>query len=419
MRFSIPRPLSVALALLALAGFGSRLTAATVDDSYTLNLPLSSTVVLPNWLGQPVIPAGTFASMDRPLTAPAINDSLLVTIIFQEKEGGFLRLTWKNAEGEQLLTSNFYEGVDMANKRSLLIPSSVVRDMGTLSLQCGDTSLDVQKIHFEWLQGSAALVSPEQTDQVVVSRLGSVAKASTLDGQPAGVPVSDIDGDLITVPISNSPERIEQGVQFSLQLEGSPKAARLSFQESGLPWGQHLVVWLNQQRAATVSPVVPDLEETGFAAPPDATQPFIGWREVSAYLPVSLMKAGLNTLQISTESDTDSADTSDADATSTLPLAVNNLSCQFDYTAAVAATSTAPTTAAAATVSPTNAVTATPASTAAPTAPVTDSPATPAETTPAPAAPDATTTKPTPSSPSPSTTPKAASIPDFLNTTVP
>ena len=376
-----------------------RVEASTGVDVFTLNLPAQAAQVTPVWLGHPVLTVGTFATLDLPLTAPEINESLLVTIVFQEKPGGFLRLAWRNADGEQLLSSNFYEGVGMANKRTLLIPSSIIQDMGTLSLQSGQASLDVSQIRFEWLEGGVALVAPGQTDQTVVTQLGTVAKASTLDGQPATVPVADVDGNLITVPITNSPQHIEQGVEFSLQLDGTPKAARLTLQESGLPWSQHLVIWVNQQRAATASPIVPDLEEAGFATPPDALKPFIGWRDVTAYLPVALMKAGINTLQISAESDTVPADgTGDDDAMSQQPLAVNNLSCQFDYTslptAAVTAASPAPTI---------------PPAVIAPASTVPEAPSLSSElkTGDAPAAPTTT-----PAS-------KPVSTPDYLNTTVP
>ena len=336
MSLAFSHALRVALLCFAFCVAGPRLRASTPDTSYTLNLPVQADQATPVWLGHPLASTGTFASLDLPVTAPEINESLLVTIVFEEKPGGFLRLTWKNAEGEQLLSGNFYEGVGMANKRTLLIPSSIVQDMGTLSIQTGQATLDVSQIRFEWLEGGVALVSSEQTDQTVVPRLGATMKAETLDGQPAGVPVADIDGNLITVPITNSPQHIEQGVEFSLQLAGTPKAARLTLQESGLPWGRHLVIWVNQQRAGTASPVVPDLEEAGYASPPDAAKPFIGWRDVSVYLPVTLMKTGLNTLQISTEADNAPADgtTDDDTGASQQPLAVNNLACQFDYTAA-------------------------------------------------------------------------------------
>jgi hypothetical protein len=316
------------LLALFVAAAGPVWAAAAPPLSYTLELPLPADLATPEWLGHPTVPAGTFASLDLPLIAPAGGDSLLVTITFQEKEGGFLRLTWKGAQGEQVLSSNFYEGVAMDSQRTLLVPASVVQGSGTLSLQCGDTVLDIQKIHLEWLEERASLISPEKPDEEVVSSLGHATDVSTLDGQPPAAISPSLDGSMVTVPISSIPQRIEQGVQFSLQLDAPPRAARISFEESGLPWSRHLVLWINQQRAGTITPAVPDLEDTGFASSSD--QPYVGWRPASIYLPVALMKTGLNTLQLSVENDTDSASNNE-EITSSQPLAVNHLLCQFDY----------------------------------------------------------------------------------------
>jgi hypothetical protein len=207
--------------------------ASSKADFYTLELPIEANVATPVWLGHPETPAGSFASLDLPLTVPDSGDSLLITIFFQEKDGGFLRLSWKNAAGEQVLSSNFYEGVSgMSNQRSLLVPSSVMAGGGTLILQCGDPVLDVQKIHFEWLENQAALVSPEQADLQVISGLGKRSDATWLDGQPAGSASPSLDGSLVTVPLVNAPQRIEQGVEFNLQLDGVPHAARISFSGS-------------------------------------------------------------------------------------------------------------------------------------------------------------------------------------------
>jgi hypothetical protein len=128
------------------------------------------------------------------------------------------------------------------------------------------------------------------------------------------------------VPVTSAPQRIEQGVEFTLQLNASPRAARLSFDESGLPWGSHLVVWINQQRAGTVTPEVPDLSDVGFPAA-DSTA-YVGWRHGSIYLPVAVLRTGLNSLQLAVENDVGD---NPGDDNPNSPLAVNHLVCQFNY----------------------------------------------------------------------------------------
>jgi hypothetical protein len=129
---------------------------------------------------------------------------------------------------------------------------------------------------------------------------------------------------------ASAPQRIEQGVEFSLQLDGVPHAARISFTESGLPWTQHFVLWINQQRAGLITPSVPDLQDAGFTSA--AAQPHVGWREGPIYLPVALLKTGLNSVQLSVENDDPAAGSPDGDdAGSNQPLAVNHLIAQFDF----------------------------------------------------------------------------------------
>jgi hypothetical protein len=82
---------------------------------------------------------------------------------------------------------------------------------------------------------------------------------------------------------------------------------------------------VNQQRAGAITPAVPDLADPGFSS--DSAKPYTGWRGGSVYLPVALLKKGLNALQFSIENDID-ATASDTNA----PLAVRHLAGQFDYT---------------------------------------------------------------------------------------
>jgi hypothetical protein len=362
MHSLVEKPFRVSIFALVWA-LGSAVQASPTTNSYSLDLPAKANLATPVWMGHPETPAGNFASLNLPLTVPESGDSLLVTIFFQEKEGGFLRITWIGTAGEQVLSSNFYEGVGMNNQRTLLIPADVVAGSGTLCLQCGDTVLDVQRMHLEWLENRTALVSSEQPDQEVVSRLGKASGASSLDGQPPAADSASLEGSLVTVPIAVAPQRIEQGVEFNLQIDGVPKAARISFAESGLAWGQHLVLWINQQRGGIITPSVPDLRDAGFLS--DPTQPYVGWRDGSIYMPVTLLKTGLNSVQLSAENDDPAAaaDSSTDDLSSNQPLAVNHLVCQFNYgqipdaTATPAASSTPDVTSA-----PAPAATATPAS---------------------------------------------------------
>jgi hypothetical protein len=315
--------------LFALSG----LRAADLPPPVTLDLPLAANQATPAWLGHPETPATAFAMLDLPILTPDPNASLLVTVFFQEKQGGFLRVAWMGTQGAQLLSDNFYEGTGMSNQRSLLISAATLVGDGTLTFQCGDSSLGIQRIKLEWLENKTALVSPDVQDGVVVPATGPTLLAQSLNGQPAQTAPGAWQGQLVSVPLTDQPVRIEQGVDFSVDLDTVPGVARLALQEAGLPLGKHLVVWINQERAGTITPAVPDLIDDGFITGTDASISYVGWRDGSFYAPVSFLKAGVNTVQFSVEDEV--ADPTgaapDSDAATELPLALKNIVLQLNY----------------------------------------------------------------------------------------
>jgi hypothetical protein len=267
---------------------------------FGFDVPPAVDLATPPWLGQPVITPGSFATLGLPIAPPDAVRVLLVTVVFTETAGSFLRITWTAGDGSaQVLSGNFYEGIAMGNRRMLLIPAEVMKGLrGTLSLQAGGSALDIQHVELEWLDQRSELVSSTQPDLLVTPALGPTQPAATLDGQPAQDVPASWQGRVVNLPLTSIPQRVEDGVDFNLQIDDVPARARLVFNEAGLPWGKHLVVWVNGQRAGTVTPAVPDLRVTGLG---DA--PYAGWREGSLYLPGSLFKPGVAALQFSVEDD--------------------------------------------------------------------------------------------------------------------
>lgn len=309
--------------------------------SYTLDLPFSPGTATPTWLGQPQFPATTFATLNVPIQPPDATSVLLITVFFQEKPDGFLRVNWQGAQGAQVLSDNFYEGIGMNNQRSLLIPPDAMQGPGAITFQCGDSALGIQRIRFQWLQNQASLVSPEIQDTLVTPSLGATQPAQALNGQP---PLADSPfwkRHLVIVPITTAPERIEQGVEFSVQIDDVPASGRLALKENGLPWGKRLAVWINQQRVGTITPQVPDLLDDGFLDDPSSPGVYIGWREGTMYVPVSSLKTGVNAIQFAAEDDPDPTPEATANPSPAvlLPLALKDVVLQLNYHAATSTTS--------------------------------------------------------------------------------
>jgi hypothetical protein len=298
----------------------------------TLDFPIPANKALPAWLGQPEIPPTTFATLNLPVLTPDTTASLLVTVYFQEKQDGFIRVIWQGTQGAQLLSDNFYEDIGMANQRSLLISPAMLVGDGILTFQCGDSTLGIQRIKLEWLENKNGLVSPGVHDLLVTPSTGPTQLAQSLNGQANPTGPGAWQNQLVTVPLTDQALRIEQGVEFSVQLDNVPGSARLSLKEAGLPLGKHLVVWINQQRAGTITPAVPDLLDDGFLTDVNASTSYVGWRDGSFYVPVSLLKAGINTVQFSGEDDAAlTLGNAIASSDTEPPLAMKDIGLQLNY----------------------------------------------------------------------------------------
>ena len=318
--------------LLFLVLTGPLLGAVNDPPVFVLDLPFQNNQATPAWLGHPATPPGSFAALNLPITPQDEQGSLLVTLYFHEKEGGFLRLTWQGTNGASVLSDNFYEGIGMDNQRSLLIPAQTLLGGGTLGLQCGDVALGVKRIKLEWLCNRDALVSPQILDTLVTPATGPTQPAHVLDGQPNQAEPAAWHDQIVTVPITDAPERIEEGVEFNVQLDQVPHAARLALKEAGLGWQQHLVVWVNQRRSGTVTPAVPNLLDHAFLADAATGDTYVGWRDGAFYVPVSFLKQGVNTVQFSVEDDTATGTTAPVPAPLVpVPLAVKEVALQLDY----------------------------------------------------------------------------------------
>ena len=325
------------LAAWAAVFFSTALAVARADElpgPLTLNFPVAANMATPAWLGHPKIPIDTLATLELPITPPDANAALLVTVYFTETDHGFLRINWKPDTGTPVaLASNFYENIDMANSRSLLIPPSTLGTGGTLVLQGTETGFGVQRIEFEWLQSRQDLVSPNTSAMLVTTSDGKTVPAETVNGQPEAAVTGTWTGDIVTVPISTDPVRIEQGVEFSVQLDKVPTTARLILKETGLSLRQHMVVWINEVRAGMITPIVPGLGDAGFFTDTSSATNYVGWRNGSFYVPVSMLQAGANTVQFSPEDEVPPPHPNLPTGPGNDPLAVKDVALQMNYAA--------------------------------------------------------------------------------------
>jgi len=320
-----------AIVVLLLIWAGVSAYALDEPVSFTFDLPFPDNQATPVWLGHPAMAAGTFATLNLPITPPDPQASLVVTLYFTEKQDGFLRASWIGSQAAEVLSENLYEGIAMQNQRSLLILPNTMDGAGTLSFQSSSDTLGVERIKLEWVENQPSLVSPHIQDMLVTPESDITQKLQDLNGQANGTQAFTWKNSAVTVLITDTPQRVEAGVEFNAELEQVPQAARIVLKEDGLPFGQRIVVWINQQRAGTITPTVPDLTSEGYGADPNSPSSYVGWRDGSLFVPVSFLKVGVNAVQFSTESDSDGTNDQSTVVSAPAPLALKDVFLQLNY----------------------------------------------------------------------------------------
>jgi hypothetical protein len=297
--------------------------AADSDRAFTLDLtPGADQQSLPPWMtGEPVAAPATHATISFPIRPPQDDSDLAVTFYFTETPGGFLRVYWAGTTDSEMLTDNLYEGISMPNQRTLLIKRSTLSSAGTLNIQSSEPSLNISRIHWEWVDPATVSLAAPAKQTALVNASGAAIPDGEVNGAPQ-LPKSDkIGSSVVTATVTDKPQRIEAGVEFIGTLEQRPQYARLEVKMAGVPIGKPVQLLLNGAAAGDVALEVPEIEDPGYQAASGSTPPaYIGWRKGVLYLQPGLLNTGDNRFQFVIK---------DSDASA--PLAVKDFILQLKY----------------------------------------------------------------------------------------
>lgn len=307
------------------------------DRGFTFDLGQpGQTQVLPSWMaGQPSASPAMHASIDFPIVPPADNSDLAVTFYFNETAGGFLRVYWAGAQAGEMLCENLFEGIGMPNQRTLLIKRSTLSSPGTLTVQSSENTLNLFRVHFEWVQPASVDLSDSSGQTALVDANGTAVASGDVNGAPILPPQDRVQQSSVTAVLIEKPERIETGVEFVATVQAVPLYARMEVQVSGVPIDKRLVLWVNGTMAGEVAIDVPPLTDPGYQNSATGGLPiYVGWRKGVIFLPANLLKVGDNQFQFGEK------DVMPAPGAS--PLAVKNLVIQLNYSNVAPDTQAAP-----------------------------------------------------------------------------
>jgi hypothetical protein len=338
--FSARRKMSMSFSrtLLGLVLLGLSTLVATAGNTFVLNIP--NTADLPAWLqikNNEQSAELDFSTLDFTLTPPDTTADLAVTFYFTETEGGALRVFWQgDGKKAETLSDNLYEGVAMANQRTLLISKTTIGSGGTLTVQVTNSAVAVTRIEWSWVTPTT-VVTADKAATPSLFRIGnqSLQAADVSGDAPAATPADKVRGNVVSAIIHQNPIRIDEATDFIATLEATPRYGRIEVQLLGVPLNRNIAVWINNIPVNQLSLDTPDLNSSGYTLTStrdgSPAQPvYTGWRKGSILLPSNILQAGENHFRfVWIENDSTAA---------SVPLALKNFNIQLNYDTATTAT---------------------------------------------------------------------------------
>ncbi|MES2307463.1 MAG: hypothetical protein V4507_01255 [Verrucomicrobiota bacterium] len=227
--------------------------------------------------------------------------SLVLTFYFEEKEFKVLRVLWIPEKGDpQTLAQNLSEGTLLKNQRTVLIPHSLLSDLGgKLLIQSDQMTLDLQALQFQWAKPALLVSSSSLSNEPHLLTPEGLLLSNEINGQALPLKNDSIQETISTTALVTQAENIDLASTYGIELTEVPTRARLEIEVQGLPVDEPLQVKLNDLDLGALPLETPSLRQTGYLS---YQSTYWGWRKGSLWIPSSKLKSGLNRLQLSTPS---------------------------------------------------------------------------------------------------------------------
>jgi hypothetical protein len=270
---------------------------ATID---LVSLPGSIPTAYPAWLNAvPPLAATTLGEADFQVSAPAAGRTdLLLTVIFDDKDGGFLRVYREDGEVAEMISDNLYEGSGAANQRTILLHNVGTQGPTRLVLQSSGNPLTARRLVWEWPQARA--VTATSADALVALRGQTALSDAEISGQPLISPSPRVEIAYTSTPLLSQLVRVASpGIALSVALDKLPLYSRLAGKIEGLAPGQTLECWINGMKIGPIAFEAPSLRDPAWLLPgtAEAAPVLAGWRAGTLYIPAAAWQAGDNRVE--------------------------------------------------------------------------------------------------------------------------
>lgn len=177
------------------------------------------------------------------------NQDLLVHFVFDETEGGGLRIEWlrDGQSSPELLAENLGESLGVPNQRPLLISASRLGGNGSLLLQ-GGANLNVNRVKFEWVSERTMLSSSARFVPVVVTASRLTLAEAEVEGGPRPAPRDEWRDRVVRAALTEGAELLTPSLELLAELEQAPDQARLEASLAGVFWIRKSGSWSTGRR---------------------------------------------------------------------------------------------------------------------------------------------------------------------------
>jgi len=258
------------------------------------DFPLRQTVSNEPWLRGEPIEWEDFGirRVEFPLKPIEANTLLVVTVIFEERDGRRIRALWNT--GEMLgveIASNLQEGIFGWNQRTFFVPPELLTEPGNLVIESEGSSRIVHRVAVQLLRSTSAFAPPARAGDTLALTDSGFGTLRTLDLTTNLVSPDAWFGNMIEAWLQDAPEPAAEGVEFLVEIRPAPRRAVLRFEWNGRGSAPRLAV--NGRPVQQVNIEVPSLKDPAYIEQ-NGSLFYAGWRKGWAMLPENVLTPGDN-----------------------------------------------------------------------------------------------------------------------------
>lgn len=280
-------------------------------------VPPAPWLLVPGDPGSVVLPSLVQFGIIPPSDPPA----LAITVLFSETKGTALRASWTTAKGVTTILSNdLFEGIGIYNRRTILIPASLLDAPGALTFEDPGGDVRLMGAIFEWVPLRRLWVAPGAEDAAFVTgELDVLDIQSVIGGPPASTP-DKWSGQILRGQLYDQPVQLAPETAFEFEIEKAPFRLRLEALVAGLPPDAVARIYLNGSYAGPLQIDIPTLSDPGYRH-----GTFVGWRKATGLPAPHLLMPGINRIWF---------DWDTGGSTKPGVIGIKNPTLEFDYSGA-------------------------------------------------------------------------------------